>query len=210
MTEKLFVGRVSEVIAKLGGLTSASEKTGITRSLLAKYRDGSSEPTRPKLIALAEAAEIDLGWLANGDGSSEGRAMHTIRVFSCRLNDGDQIQQIDSTQVPDRLFSIGQQNIGSVSSESLCAFELKVPDSFVEGSRSALCITKKTDGFEDDGPYAVSIARQISFRYVVGHSSGYYLYATRDMAGHADKLSFVDAERLSFCGKIIWSGGAHP
>ena len=69
---------MAEVIEQLGGLTQAAEKTKIIRSLLARYRDGDSDPTREKLLVISQAAEVDFGWLAAGTPAQLNTTMHEI------------------------------------------------------------------------------------------------------------------------------------
>jgi transcriptional regulator with XRE-family HTH domain len=64
---KSFPARLKEIRGKLS-LRNFSVKCGeMTETSLRKYEKGASEPTRPKLIQMAEAGDVTVGWLANGE-----------------------------------------------------------------------------------------------------------------------------------------------
>lgn len=54
----------------LGAKSARSFALGcsISATVLHQYLSGKSEPTRPLLVAIANAAEVDLKWLATGEG----------------------------------------------------------------------------------------------------------------------------------------------
>ncbi|EPC02436.1 hypothetical protein L861_08670 [Litchfieldella anticariensis FP35 = DSM 16096] len=55
----------------MGGQSAYSleRKTGIAQSLIRKYLSGSSSPGADKLVALASALQVPVGWLATGEPS---------------------------------------------------------------------------------------------------------------------------------------------
>ncbi|WP_193746555.1 helix-turn-helix transcriptional regulator [Ruegeria sp. ANG-R] len=63
-----FQERVSRVIDLAGGPSATSDATGLSRRVIDKYRNGDSDPSRERLVALAKAGGVDIGWLASGEG----------------------------------------------------------------------------------------------------------------------------------------------
>lgn len=63
-----FLARVSEVIDMVGGENALAERSGLSRSMIEKYKKG-SEPTRSSLVSMADAAGVSVEWLAIGKGS---------------------------------------------------------------------------------------------------------------------------------------------
>lgn len=59
------VGKVAELV---GGQAELSRRTGISKVTIGSYISGNSEPSRERLIAMANAAEVSLVWLAIGEG----------------------------------------------------------------------------------------------------------------------------------------------
>jgi transcriptional regulator with XRE-family HTH domain len=52
-----------------GGIALMSRKCGLSRGVIHKYLKGESEPSRPRLVALARAAGVRVEWLATGEGA---------------------------------------------------------------------------------------------------------------------------------------------
>lgn len=65
-----FIERLRRVVEKMGSASALARQAGISGSGFQKYLGG-AEPTRKVLLALAEAAHIDLQWLMTGSGSME-------------------------------------------------------------------------------------------------------------------------------------------
>lgn len=63
-----FKNRVKFAVDKVGNATIMARKTGVTRQTISAYVSGDSDPTREKLVLLADAADIYTEWLATGRG----------------------------------------------------------------------------------------------------------------------------------------------
>lgn len=55
-----------------GGPGELARKSKLSRRVIDKYRSGNSDPSRERLIALADAGGVSVEWLATGKGP-EGR-----------------------------------------------------------------------------------------------------------------------------------------
>jgi hypothetical protein len=62
---------MKEVIATIGGVRSAAIAAGVSEDQVAGYRDGKSKPALPAIVGLARAADVNLHWLATGEGPKE-------------------------------------------------------------------------------------------------------------------------------------------
>ncbi|CAM5522472.1 helix-turn-helix domain-containing protein [Eoetvoesiella caeni] len=67
--ESDFISRMRLCSDKIGSVNALARKSGIAQSTVRRYLEG-GEPGRPHLIAIAEAAGVDLIWLATGRGAS--------------------------------------------------------------------------------------------------------------------------------------------
>jgi len=67
--DRTFVERIELLIEMVGGRGELAAKSGLSRSVIDKYAQGASEPSRPRLIALANAGPVSVSWLATGEGS---------------------------------------------------------------------------------------------------------------------------------------------
>ena len=63
-----FPDRVAEAARLAGGVVTLATRTGLTRQVIGKYMRGESDPSRERLVALADAAGVSVEWLAAGRG----------------------------------------------------------------------------------------------------------------------------------------------
>mgnify|MGYP001272109304 CR=1 FL=1 len=86
-----FSQRVDYCVRQMGGRKAAAERTGLSGTVLDKYRRGESDPSRERLLAIAEAAGVSVSWLAAGHGQPHEvtRDSTYIPVFDIELGDGD-------------------------------------------------------------------------------------------------------------------------
>lgn len=68
--ENNFIARMELCADKVGSVSALARKAGISQSGIRRYFSG-GEPTRPHLAALAKAAQVNLEWLATGDGEPD-------------------------------------------------------------------------------------------------------------------------------------------
>jgi len=64
-----FVSRLKLLIDEFGSARAFARACGVSESAIRKWHGGTSEPTREKLVAMAEAANVSIEWLASGRGS---------------------------------------------------------------------------------------------------------------------------------------------
>ena len=68
-----FAIRLKEVISGTSGFQFA-KRCGFAEGMLRKYLSGESVPGADKLVSIARVADVNLSWLALGEGSKEGGA----------------------------------------------------------------------------------------------------------------------------------------
>ena len=76
MDAENFVDRVRKAAELAGGQLALSQKTKISTRTINAYALGESEPSRSRLVAIAEAAGVNVGWLAAGEGPMEREAAY--------------------------------------------------------------------------------------------------------------------------------------
>lgn len=67
--DSAFVARIHHVVELAGGIAALSRKCHLSRAVIHKYLNGDSDPSRMRLIALAQAAGVSVDWLATGEAS---------------------------------------------------------------------------------------------------------------------------------------------
>src|SRR5271156_3883018 len=63
-----FSVRIQKLAIAVGGPKQLSERSGLSRAVIGKYLSGKSDPSRQRLVKLADAAGISIRWLATGEG----------------------------------------------------------------------------------------------------------------------------------------------
>jgi phage repressor protein C with HTH and peptisase S24 domain len=62
-----FVGRLRQILAHWPSADRLARETGVSPSAFRKWLKGEAEPSRERLVALADVAKVGIGWLASGE-----------------------------------------------------------------------------------------------------------------------------------------------
>ena len=63
-----FIARLHAILRHWPSADRLARATGVSPSAFRKWLRGEAEPSRERLVALAQAAEVSVGWLAGGEG----------------------------------------------------------------------------------------------------------------------------------------------
>jgi phage repressor protein C with HTH and peptisase S24 domain len=63
-----FIARLQEIVRHWPSADRLARATGVSPSAFRKWLRGDAEPSRERLVALANAAGVSVGWLASGEG----------------------------------------------------------------------------------------------------------------------------------------------
>lgn len=84
-----FRQRISWVIEQAGGPTAFAKKTGLSRAVVDKYRNGISDPSRLRLVNISRSTNVDIEWLATGYGSPTPKGIPALQDHDQKaLQDG--------------------------------------------------------------------------------------------------------------------------
>jgi phage repressor protein C with HTH and peptisase S24 domain len=78
----LFVGRLQLVVQQWPSADRLAKATGVSPSAFRKWLRGVAEPSRDRLVALAEAAGVNVSWLAQGEGPQPDLVSMAMRARS--------------------------------------------------------------------------------------------------------------------------------
>jgi len=67
LPETSFNERIRIIIEKVGSAEKLATLSGMSSRVIGKYLAGESDPSREKLVALANAAGVSVAWLATGE-----------------------------------------------------------------------------------------------------------------------------------------------
>ena len=73
-----FPDRIKLLIKRAGNVSKLSRLCGSSESVIRKWRNGDAEPSRSRLLALADSMSVSIEWLVAGRGSMEARAQGPI------------------------------------------------------------------------------------------------------------------------------------
>jgi len=66
-----FPERIKELISRAGNVSKLSRLCGSSESVIRKWRSGDAEPSRSRLLALADSMSVSIEWLVAGRGPIE-------------------------------------------------------------------------------------------------------------------------------------------
>ena len=91
MSQSDFAKRINYAIERAGGPSALSRTTGYSLSTIRKWTSGESDPSRERLVNLADICDVSLLWLASGEGEPSNQVDRPIfvQVFDQELIAGD-------------------------------------------------------------------------------------------------------------------------
>lgn len=89
-----FNKRMVEILSQWGG-PLLSEITGISRTQLHRLKSDGNETTRPNLIKISEACDIELLWLLTGEGPMMKDDKSTLQESTAPEFSNDEIEMIN-------------------------------------------------------------------------------------------------------------------
>jgi len=78
--EQSFKERVRYIVRKVGSIKKLAQLANVSPRVVGKYLAGESDPSRKRLISLADAADVSVEWLATGVGAT-GRRLNNISAL---------------------------------------------------------------------------------------------------------------------------------
>jgi transcriptional regulator with XRE-family HTH domain len=97
LPNKSFSDRISCLVEQFGSQERLGELCGISGVMIGKYASGKSEPTREKLLAIAEGARVNILWLMTGEGPMAVDDPPVVKEPETAYEDQELIKKGDST-----------------------------------------------------------------------------------------------------------------
>jgi phage repressor protein C with HTH and peptisase S24 domain len=91
-----FVSRLRVIVRHWPSADRLARAMGVSPSAFRKWLKGEAEPSRERLVALADVAKVSIGWLARGEGPEPSFSGPGRRGES--TNDGDQEPQVEPSR----------------------------------------------------------------------------------------------------------------
>ena len=206
-----FPERIKSVITKLGGITQASQKTGLSTSVLSQYANGKSEPSRTRLLSMAEAADVSLLWLATGKGDEVSQSLHILPYYGPDLTDGTdstqkRLQQYSEIPITELFL---KDILGRKSIDNLGFFDIHGDCMTPTLNQGEWVIADLAYTEINTGIYVIESEGETHFRRIqtmLGSKEKYkIMYDNHDMY-ETETVSKSGNENVTIIGRVIWHG----
>ena len=204
-TDATFSKRMKIIAGIVGNASILAEKTGISRRAIGLYLAGKSDPTREKLVVIASTANINLTWLATGDG----------QVFS------QELQRESDTSSSSKLVKPAVQCCGEpvtfcsrflqqdleVLHENLLL--MRIPDDAMKPTlrpNDLVLINREIGHVAQEGIYAIAMEETILVRRIQRSYDGTAYVICDNPLYEKQKLDRAEVTALKIKGKAIWAG----
>ncbi len=100
--DKSFSNRIKMIIDSTGSAEKLANISGMSSRVIGQYLAGKSDPTRKKLIALSDAAQVNIEWLATGKGpkTNDDRKRFEFKLFTLILEGLDDYETTIEKKLP--------------------------------------------------------------------------------------------------------------
>lgn len=223
-----FKQRMSIAAKLAGNATELSRKTGISRRAIGTYLAGCSDPTRERLIAIANASGVSVEWLATGLGNKPC-ALKEPLVSSSESKQST--QQTPVAEIPIPLYVIKSEefahcdgNYGEsvevlyMRTETLLTLDfsdlVNLKAIYLDGERVTplgvghtllVDFNPDLDKALEAGVYLLRKGGELRTSAVYPNGARYFRYINYD----DDATEIFDPERaeIKIIGRVIWSCG---
>jgi len=224
-----FVTRLQEIVRHWPSADRLARAVGVSPSAFRKWLKGEAEPSRERLVALADAASVPIAWLAKGEGPAPRFAAVEGRRGQDRTAGGQMVELREFLLLPKRIetAAAGSETPPPRPTAEYIAFrhdwirgvfrvtpdeivmEVAVGESMHPTIRDGdLLLVDTTDravtGF---GIYVVEVAGERLVKRVQRKVDGSMVLISDNPSYQPDLVPAEIAERLKVIGRVVWAGG---
>lgn len=225
-----FIGRLHTILHHWPSADRLARATGVSPSAFRKWLRGEAEPSRERLVALAQAAEVSVGWLVSGEGPEprlHGRAgaarAHTATVADPGLD------RRDFVVLPRRpeAAAAGPESPAPPEGAEFVAFrhdwvratlgiepehlllETAVGESMLPGIQNGdLLLIDSTDNrFRSFGVYVLEVGGERLVKRVQPKLDGSLTLISDNAAYEAEHIAAAEAGDVRVIGRVLWICG---
>lgn len=220
-----FVARLRRIVSHWRSADRLARTMGVSPSAFRKWLKGEAEPSRERLVALAAAAGVSIGWLALGEGPAprfrEGRAAPADL-------DMDPSQFLFLPKIPEA--AAAGAETPAPPDEQTSAFiafghdwvrrcfgiepdELMLETAVGEsmhptiGDGDVLLIDSTDRRFREFGIYVLEYAGQRLVKRVQRKLDGSLVLISDNEVYEPERIDAARAPEVKALGRVIWSGG---
>ncbi len=224
-----FVTRLQQIVRHWPSADRLARAVGVSPSAFRKWLKGEAEPSRERLVALADAASVPIAWLAKGEGPAPRFAPAEDRRRQDRTSGGQMMELEEFLLLPKRIATAaaGSESPPPRPTAEYIAFrhdwirsafriapdelamEVAVGESMHPTIRDGdLLLVDTTDqavsGF---GVYVVEVAGERLVKRLQRKVDGSLILISDNPSYQADAVPSELAQELRVIGRVVWAGG---
>jgi len=222
-----FIARLQEIVRHWPSADRLARATGVSPSAFRKWLRGDAEPSRERLVALARAAGVSVGWLASGEGPTPQLGGGTASSGSARGAGG--INARDYLLLPKRpeAAAAGAESPPAIGPAEFIAFshdwvrskfgiepdhlamETAVGESMLPNIRDGdlLLVDTTEKRFRAFGVYVLEIAGERLVKRVQPKLNGSLTLISDNATYEPEYISPAQAEDIAVVGRVVWTCG---
>jgi len=225
-----FVARLGLVVQQWPSAERLAKATGVSPSAFRKWLNGLAEPRRDRLVALAEAAGVNVSWLAQGEGVEPDLLRLASRARSSQSPElGGSLNPAQFLVLPTRseAAAAGSGNPPAKGPTEFIGFrhdwlrmtfgrepgdlslEVAVGESMEPGIRNGdLLLVDTTDqSFRNFGIYVIEVRGERLVKRVQRKFDGSLILISDNGLYQAESIPAELATEVQVVGRVIWRGG---
>jgi phage repressor protein C with HTH and peptisase S24 domain len=222
-----FVARLGIVVQQWPSADRLAKATGVSPSAFRKWLKGVAEPSRDRLVALAEAAGVNVSWLAQGEGVPPDPVSLAARAHSPQSGGTLNIAQF--LVLPKRVeaAAAGAGKPVAISPSEFIGFrhdwlrgtfardpadlilEIAVGESMEPNIRNGdLLLIDTTDlTFRNFGIYVIEVRAERLVKRVQRKFDGSLILISDNKIYQPESIPADLAKEVQVVGRVIWRGG---
>jgi phage repressor protein C with HTH and peptisase S24 domain len=225
-----FVARLQLVVRQWPSADRLAKAAGVSPSAFRKWLKGVAEPNRARLVALSEAAGVDLSWLAQGEGTEpdlRGLAARAQETHSPDLARHPSISQFLVLPARAEAVAAGSGRPATNEPTEFIGFrhdwlrttfdrapndlilEIAIGESMEPHIRNGdLLLIDTTDRtFRNFGIYVIEVRKERLVKRVQRKFDGSLILISDNQVYQAEWISAEQAKEVQVIGRVIWRGG---
>lgn len=205
-----FIERLKTLCSRAGNASALAKKAGISNSGLSRYLAG-GDPSRKVLIALADAADVSLHWLATGEGGMEKgsgparpSSLMLLPFLGTQESPRDEVVATRKTTFTSQAFCRHWLGSHGLDSKALAAMQIRgdsMSPTISDGDIVLIDVQATT--IEDDKIYIIQDAGNMLVRRLQLEPGG----KVRTLCDNPSHREFnIDRQQLEIVGRLVWRG----
>jgi phage repressor protein C with HTH and peptisase S24 domain len=221
-----FISRLHTILRAWPSADRLARASGVSPSAFRKWLRGEAEPSRERLVALAQAARVSVGWLADGEGP-EPRLL--AAAGPSRIASADGLDRRDYVLLPRRpeAAAAGAESQPAPAATEFIALhhawvrsrfgveperlllETAVGESMLPGIQNGdlLLVDATENRFRSFGVYVLEIAGERLVKRVQPKLDGSITLISDNAAYETEHIPPARAADVQVVGRVIWTCG---